>query len=86
MHIGHVVKLQRREGGDPWPLPRHGPVVPEVTPEMVGTVIRGGQRDDPAVRAAVDGKVRLFRVSRHSAEVVREAGKPLSKVWGVEES
>ena len=37
------------------------------------------------MRAVVDGEVRLFRVSRGQAELVREMGKPPSKVWGVEE-
>ena len=82
MRVGDVVKWQHRTGGKPWLLQRG---VPEASCEIVGTVIRGGPWDNPVwVRAVVDGEVRLFRVFRYEVEVVREAGKPPSKVWGVE--
>ena len=84
MRKGDVVRWQHRTGGKPWLLQR-GPAVPEVTREVVGTVIHGDRWDKIlGVRAVVDGEVRLFRVFRFEAEVVREAGKPPSKVWGVE--
>ena len=84
MRKGDVVKWQYRTGGKSW-LGRR-PDTPEVSREIVGTVIRGDQWDQfLGVRAVVDGEVRLFRVSRGQAELVREMGKPPSKVWGVEQ-
>ena len=83
MRIGDVVKWQYRTGGKSW-LGRR-PDTPEVSREIVGTIIHGDQWDRVySVRAVVDGEVRLFRVFSGHAEVVREAGKPPSKVWGVE--
>ena len=87
MRKGDVVKWQYRTGGSSplwWMSPRR-PDTPEVSREIVGTIIHGDQWDRfLAVRAVVDGEVRLFRVWRSQAELVREMGKPPSKVWGVE--